>query len=101
MLDFIDDVRNRGAITNSWYLTSIQAGFEPWQGGAGLAVTNFSADRQRRRQPAAHHRAADHAARRATAAAARLKYASNSWNNGFTADVTVTNTGPAPSTVGP
>ncbi|MEO6084177.1 MAG: glycoside hydrolase [Umezawaea sp.] len=43
VLDFINDVRNRGAITNSWYLTSIQAGFEPWQGGAGLAVNNFSA----------------------------------------------------------
>jgi chitodextrinase len=43
VLDFINDVRNRGAITNSWYLTSIQAGFEPWIGGTGLAVNSFSA----------------------------------------------------------
>lgn len=43
VLDFINDVRARGAITNSWYLTSIQAGFEPWNGGVGLAVNNFSA----------------------------------------------------------
>lgn len=43
VLDFINDIRNRGAITNSWYLTSIQAGFEPWIGGAGLAVNSFSA----------------------------------------------------------
>jgi hypothetical protein len=43
VMDFINDVRNRGAITNSWYLTSIQAGFEPWNGGVGLAVNNFSA----------------------------------------------------------
>src|SRR3954452_4111851 len=43
VLDFINDVRNRGAITNSWYLTSIQAGFEPWQGGTGLGVSSFSA----------------------------------------------------------
>lgn len=43
VMDFVNDVRNRGAITNSWYLTSIQAGFEPWNGGAGLAVDNFSA----------------------------------------------------------
>ena len=43
VLDFVNDVRNRGAITTSWYLTSIQAGFEPWNGGAGLAVDNFSA----------------------------------------------------------
>jgi hypothetical protein len=43
VLDFVNDVRARGAITNSWYLTSIQAGFEPWNGGVGLAVNNFSA----------------------------------------------------------
>ena len=43
VLDFVNDVRNRGAITDSWYLTSIQAGFEPWNGGTGLAVGNFSA----------------------------------------------------------
>jgi chitodextrinase len=43
VLDFIADVRSRGTIQNSWYLTSIQAGFEPWIGGAGLAVNSFSA----------------------------------------------------------
>ena len=43
LLDFINDVRARGAITTSWYLTSVQAGFEPWNGGVGLAVNNFSA----------------------------------------------------------
>jgi chitodextrinase len=43
VLDFIADVRSRGAITNSWYLTSIQAGFEPWSGGVGLGVNSFSA----------------------------------------------------------
>lgn len=43
VMDFINDVRARGAITSSWYLTSIQAGFEPWNGGTGLAVNNFSA----------------------------------------------------------
>ena len=44
VLDFVNDVRNRGLITSSWYLTSIQAGFEPWNGGVGLAVNNFSAN---------------------------------------------------------
>lgn len=43
VLDFLNDVRTRGAITNSWYLTSIQAGFEPWIGGTGLTVNSFSA----------------------------------------------------------
>ncbi|HEY8471431.1 MAG TPA: cellulose binding domain-containing protein [Natronosporangium sp.] len=40
---FINDMISRGYINNSWYLTSIQAGFEPWVGGAGLAVNSFSA----------------------------------------------------------
>src|SRR5690606_5956509 len=43
VLSFINDVISRGYINNSWYLTSIQAGFEPWVGGAGLAVNSFSA----------------------------------------------------------
>ncbi|GAA3465197.1 glycoside hydrolase [Saccharothrix longispora] len=43
VLDFVNDVRNRGMVTTSWYLTSIQAGFEPWNGGVGLGVDNFSA----------------------------------------------------------
>ncbi len=40
---FFDDALARGWVQRSWYLTSIQAGFEPWTGGAGLAVTSFSA----------------------------------------------------------
>jgi hypothetical protein len=42
-LDFINDTIARGAITRSWYLTSIQGGFEPWIGGVGLGVNSFSA----------------------------------------------------------
>jgi hypothetical protein len=43
--DFINDTFRRGSQygNTSWYLTSIQAGFEPWQGGVGLAVNSFSA----------------------------------------------------------
>ncbi len=45
VMDFIRDTLGRGSQygTNNWYLTSIQAGFEPWIGGVGLGVTNFSA----------------------------------------------------------
>ncbi|MFD6025170.1 glycoside hydrolase [Streptomyces griseoluteus] len=39
---FIDHTVSRGLATPDWYLTSVQAGFEPWENGAGLAVTNFS-----------------------------------------------------------
>jgi hypothetical protein len=43
--DFILDAITRGSNfgTTSWYLTSIQAGFEPWIGGVGLTVNSFSA----------------------------------------------------------
>lgn len=44
VMDFVRDVDARTQVTDSWYLTSIQAGFEPWNGGTGLAVTSFSAD---------------------------------------------------------
>jgi hypothetical protein len=43
ILDFINDTKTRSGVTNSWYLTSIQAGFEPWQGGTGLTLTSFAA----------------------------------------------------------
>ncbi|MCP2328611.1 hypothetical protein HDA40_007118 [Hamadaea flava] len=40
--DFYSDAVSRGYAQRSWYLTSIQAGFEPWVGQTGLAVTAFS-----------------------------------------------------------
>jgi len=40
---FVNDVDARTQVTQDWYLTSIQAGFEPWNGGTGLSLTNFSA----------------------------------------------------------
>ncbi|GAA4055567.1 GH12 family glycosyl hydrolase domain-containing protein [Nonomuraea soli] len=39
---FYSDAVNRGHAQRSWYLTSVQAGFEPWVGVAGLSVSNFS-----------------------------------------------------------
>ncbi|MGR6913774.1 GH12 family glycosyl hydrolase domain-containing protein [[Actinomadura] parvosata] len=39
---FYADAISRGYAQRSWYLTSVQAGFEPWVGGAGLAVNSFS-----------------------------------------------------------
>jgi len=90
VLDFINDTRNRGAITNSWYLTSIQAGFEPWQGGVGLAVTSFSANVNGGGNPTTPPPTTPPPT---GGAACAVKYTANSWNNGFTADVQITNTG--------
>jgi Glycosyl hydrolase family 12 len=40
--DFIQDAVTRGYVQSSWYLTNVFAGFEIWNGGVGLAVTDFS-----------------------------------------------------------
>ncbi|MFF5177710.1 cellulose binding domain-containing protein [Micromonospora sp. NPDC000316] len=90
VLDFINDTRNRGAITNSWYLTSIQAGFEPWQGGVGLAVNSFSATVNGGGNPTNPPPSTPPPGGGSGCA---VKYTPNSWNNGFTADVQITNTG--------
>lgn len=42
--DFYGDAVERGYAQPSWYLTSVQAGFETWVGGTGLAVRSFSVD---------------------------------------------------------
>lgn len=42
--DFVKDAVKQGSVKDSDYLTNIQAGFEPWQGGPGLKLTNFSVD---------------------------------------------------------
>lgn len=38
---FVRDATARGLLPPEWYLTSVQAGFEPWTGGRGLATTAF------------------------------------------------------------
>ncbi|MDO3700885.1 cellulose binding domain-containing protein [Micromonospora sp. C28SCA-DRY-2] len=94
VLDFINDVRNRGAITNSWYLTSIQAGFEPWQGGVGLAVTSFSAAVNGGGNPTTPPPTTPPPTTPPPGGSGcAVKYTPNSWDNGFTADVQITNTG--------
>ncbi len=40
---FTNDAANRGYVNNSWYLIAVEAGFELWQGGAGLSTNSFSA----------------------------------------------------------
>ncbi|MEV4545149.1 GH12 family glycosyl hydrolase domain-containing protein [Micromonospora echinaurantiaca] len=94
VLDFINDVRNRGAITNSWYLTSIQAGFEPWQGGVGLAVTSFSAAVNGGGNPTTPPPTTPPPTTPPpSGSGCAVKYTPNAWNNGFTADVQITNRG--------
>jgi hypothetical protein len=41
----VADAKQRGQAKEGWYLTSVQAGFEPWIGGDGLETTSFSVTR--------------------------------------------------------
>jgi hypothetical protein len=43
---FVNDAVNRGVAQRSWYITSVQAGFEIWNGGTNLRVNSFSVGAQ-------------------------------------------------------
>jgi hypothetical protein len=82
VLDFINDIKTRSKVTDSWYLTSIQAGFEPWVGGTGLAVTSFSASVN----------GVGGGAKPPAPQSCRVTYEPKTWNDGFTTTVSITNT---------
>jgi hypothetical protein len=88
VMDFVRATVARGLAENDWYLTSVQAGFEPWQNGAGLAVNSFSSTVETGGTPGGPDPGGT--------AACAVSYGTNAWQDGFTADVTVTNTGTAP-----
>ncbi|XVQ85454.1 GH12 family glycosyl hydrolase domain-containing protein [Microbispora siamensis] len=88
---FFDDMVNRGYGQRSWYLTSVQAGFEPWVGGTGLAVNNFSYSiggvvQSPSPTPTVSPTPGN------GGGACRVSYSKNEWQGGFTGNVTVTNT---------
>jgi hypothetical protein len=39
---FAANAVSRGYMSPAWYLIDVEAGFELWQGGAGLAVDQFN-----------------------------------------------------------
>ncbi len=41
VMGFIDNTETIEPVNNSWYLTSVQAGYEPWTGSVGAGVSNF------------------------------------------------------------
>jgi Glycosyl hydrolase family 12 len=49
---FVADAVRRGYIRTSWYLIDVEAGFELWHGGAGLATKSFSVDVSKRHRRA-------------------------------------------------
>lgn len=87
---FYGDAVGRGYAQSSWYLTSIQAGFEPWTNGTGLAVTAFSVTTGGGGGPSTPPPSTPPPG---NAACAATYTTTQTWNGGFTADVTVRNTG--------
>ena len=88
VMDFARQAVSRGLAPSTWYLTSVQAGFEPWQNGAGLAVTSFSST--------VNTGTSSDPGGPGGSTACKVAYATNVWQGGFTADVTITNTGSSP-----
>ncbi|GAA2944118.1 cellulose binding domain-containing protein [Streptomyces enissocaesilis] len=90
VMDFVDETVARGMAQPSWYITSVQAGFEPWENGAGLKVQSFSSTVN------GGGSGPGGPGGPGTPGACRVAYGTNVWPGGFTAEVTVTNTSAAP-----
>ncbi|MBD0734887.1 GH12 family glycosyl hydrolase domain-containing protein [Streptomyces sp. CBMA29] len=95
---FANETINRGMAQNSWYLTSVQAGFEPWQNGAGLAVTSFSSSVNiggGSTTGGTTGGTTGSTTGGTGSASCKVTVTPQSWAGGFTADITVANTGSA------
>nr|WSX74251.1 cellulose binding domain-containing protein [Streptomyces sp. NBC_00899]WSX79685.1 cellulose binding domain-containing protein [Streptomyces sp. NBC_00899] len=96
--DFANETINRGLAQNSWYLTSVQAGFEPWQNGAGLAVNSFSSTVNIGGGSTNGGTTNGGTTNGGTtggsgSSGCKVTVTPQSWSGGFTANVTVANTG--------
>ena len=97
---------SRGYGQNSWYLTSVQAGFEPWVNGTGLTVNTFTYSIGGNRSPTPTRTVVTDAFAAPTrtnsptrsptsggGGACRVSYVRQQWTGGFTTNLTITNTG--------
>lgn len=90
---FSRDAVRRGSIGGDWYLTSVQAGFEPWQGGQGLATNSFSVSTDGGSGDPGNGDPGDGNPGDDPAVECSADYElQNSWNSGYVAKVTVRNT---------
>lgn len=92
VMDFANSAIQHGLAQNSWYLTSVQAGFEPWQNGAGLAVTSFSSAVNSGSNDPGNPGDGD-PGNPGGPLACKVTNTPNSWPGGFTSNITITNTG--------
>jgi len=120
VLALIQDAISRGSVNSAHYLIDAEAGFEVWVGGQGLGTNSFSfsasaggstttsaptrtaaptATPVRTTAPTASpaRTTAPTTAPSGSAKCSAAYAVSSSWNNGFNANVTVSNTGTAPT----
>ena len=96
------DALRRGSIRESWYLIGVEAGFELWQGGAGLATDSFAVNVPAGSSapvaagPAAA-RPAPSSAPVAASVSCTVRYSVvHAWPGGLQAQAVLTNTGTSP-----
>ena len=91
LTEFTRDAVQRGSVQDSWYMTSAQFGFEPWQGGPGLAVNSFSFSTS-----GSNPNPDPNPTPNPGPASCRATHkVTNSWGSGYTAEATITNSGSA------
>jgi hypothetical protein len=88
------DMVNRGYTRSSWYLIDVEAGFELWQGGAGLKTSSFSVNINGT-SPTSSASSTPTSTSPGTGACSGTYSVVNSWPGGFQGQVVVTNTGSA------
>ncbi|MFE9749922.1 cellulose binding domain-containing protein [Saccharothrix saharensis] len=91
LTEFTNDAVRRGQVQTSWYMTSAQFGFEPWQGGPGLAVNSFGFSASGGTNTSTTSTTTSQ--NNGPGACRATHRVTNSWNSGFTAEATITNTG--------
>jgi cellulose 1,4-beta-cellobiosidase len=90
------DMVSRGYTKSSWYLIDVEAGFELWQGGAGLKTSSFSVTVNGSPTGPTPTPIPTSAAPTSPGAACSGTYSvMSSWPGGFQGQVVVTNTGSA------
>jgi cellulose 1,4-beta-cellobiosidase len=90
------DMVSRGYTKSSWYLIDVEAGFELWQGGAGLETDSFSVSTSGSAAPTPTPTSPSAPSSPAPTGTCSAAYSvTGSWPGGFQGQVVVANTGSA------
>jgi cellulase/cellobiase CelA1 len=92
----VADAVSRGYIQKSWYLIDVEAGFELWQGGAGLATNSFAVNVNGSGNGGGSSGGGGSGNPPPASGCTASYSVVNSWSGGFQSQVTVTNTGTTP-----